>query len=206
MVWWWHSKTSSGASTSSSLPRSIYIQPDARHATAVLALLRHLQPMPKAIAALAVGGADHALSDVLRDVPELNELVRSDVFQHVYYEGLDHPFMRIRPLPEGLAANYICHTTRQIRDACTPAHLCAEEQVPPPHTLTPPPPHCRFRCDRSNAAKERAAPRGMGLLLPHRTTRSPLGGAHSSGSRSSVSKMRRGCTTAWCRVSATGQS
>ena len=119
--WHWHGKQVHNSS--SSHPRSVYIQPDEAHAAALKKRLDELNLPAGSIAALAVGGYDSALSDVLSEIPQVGELLRDKTFRHTYFEGLDRPYFRTRPLPEGLADNYVCDYTREIRDACAPPAL-----------------------------------------------------------------------------------
>ena len=96
-------------------PRSVFLHPSADMALALRKRLERLQLDVGSIAALAVGGADDALSAVLSSTPDVGALLADRTFQHVYYEGLDVPYGRVRPLPEGLADNYVCDHAGSIR-------------------------------------------------------------------------------------------
>eukprot|EP00966_Prymnesium_polylepis_P245300 5674779-Prymnesium_polylepis.2 len=67
---------------------------------------------------------------MLSIAPQIGDVLRNPIFRHVYYEGIDRPHLRTRPLPEGLADNYVCHYTRQIREAYE-----AAPSTPKEHTL-----------------------------------------------------------------------
>ena len=103
-------------------PRSVYVQvfPGPEQLQALKSRLSQLDSSHR-IHALAFGGADAALSDVLRmQGSEMRRLLESRQVRRVYYEGLDtsvRSVPNLRPLPEGLADNYICPFSMQIRDA-----------------------------------------------------------------------------------------
>lgn len=94
-------------------PRSVFLSVPALQAGIGQQLVRRLARLKLLRRpVLAIGGADTPLSAVL---PHVRTLVPH--FRQLYYEGLDIDEPGLRPLPEGLAANYLCSAALDARIA-----------------------------------------------------------------------------------------
>ena len=111
-------------------PQSVYVHVSTSAPT-LEALLARLDGSASPIAMLAVGGGDPSLSDMLKIAAPLRPLLMHLRFRHVYFEGLDIELPRadgvlVRPLPEGLADNYVCPYAAQIATAYRASPLLRE--------------------------------------------------------------------------------